>query len=191
MKIKNILIMFLITFVFLLGCSKGSRELHHLLPQEFRSQFEKAGVDVDKYTLELSRDTHQKIHKLKWNEEWQKFFEKNPNPTKSEIEKQLNKMLQKYNFKGKFDFYDYKTRKKTGESTSVNDNWIIKICTWIGTLLITIFGNSPLIAFLAAIGSTIFGFFGFSVPHPATVGCGCITVIIGIFAIIGIIVIIF
>ena len=75
---------------------------HHLLPQEFRAMFEKAGIDIEKYLVRLDPETHLKhVHGGApegglWNQTWQGFFGKTPTPTKAQIEAQLTAMRKQF-----------------------------------------------------------------------------------------------
>ncbi len=60
-------------------------ELHHVLPQQFRSQFENAGLNVDEATVRLPSSVHQAAHDVGWNSVWEDFFGANPNPSSAEI----------------------------------------------------------------------------------------------------------
>jgi len=70
-------------------------ELHHRLPREFRYRFEKAGINIEDYTMRLPRGLHRltpdNIHP-KYNAAWDQFFEKHPEPTKEEILQELAKI---------------------------------------------------------------------------------------------------
>jgi RHS repeat-associated protein len=75
-------------------------EIHHLLPRQFRQKFEQAGLDIEKYTKELPKSRHRLkpdgLHAQGpngWNQQWNKFFNENPNATKQQILDQLDKML--------------------------------------------------------------------------------------------------
>ena len=77
-------------------------EIHHLYPQQFREQFEKAGVDIDaeesQTILPKSLHTgapdgvHAGPYENSWNGQWDNFFQNNPNPSKQQIIDQLAKM---------------------------------------------------------------------------------------------------
>src|ERR1035441_7787168 len=58
-------------------------EQHHVLAQEFEDKFERAGIDADRYTVDLDRDNHQSVlHATdsdgSRNHEWAAFF-RDPN----------------------------------------------------------------------------------------------------------------
>jgi len=74
-------------------------EVHHLLPRQFKSVFAKAGLDIDKYTMELSRDAHRLnpggLHTRAggdWNGVWKKWIAENPNASKDAVLGQLETM---------------------------------------------------------------------------------------------------
>ncbi len=64
---------------------------HHLFPQQFRAQFERAGVNIDEFTVTVDRTTHLRgLHGNglpdlgmpgKWNQRWAEFFDANPSAT--------------------------------------------------------------------------------------------------------------
>jgi RHS repeat-associated protein len=67
-------------------------ERHHRLPREFRSEFAKAGINIEDYTMRLPRGLHRltpdNIHP-EYNAEWKRFFRKYPDPTKAQILEEL------------------------------------------------------------------------------------------------------
>ena len=76
----------------------GIIEQHHLLPQQFKKQFEKAGLDIEDYKIPLDKADHRLkpdgLHtgENNWNKQWSDFFRDNPDATKPEILNQLDKM---------------------------------------------------------------------------------------------------
>ena len=49
---------------------------HHIYPQQFRQEFERAGLDdIDNYTVTLYQFQHDVIHAEGWNRDWNAFFE--------------------------------------------------------------------------------------------------------------------
>lgn len=76
----------------------GVIEQHHLLPQQFKKQFEKAGLDIEKYKIPLEKVDHRLkpdgLHTgtNNWNKQWDDFFKQNPDAIKPEILDQLDKM---------------------------------------------------------------------------------------------------
>ncbi|WP_424831376.1 RHS repeat-associated core domain-containing protein [Ruegeria sp.] len=78
---------------------------HHLLPQQFRKQFARLGINIDDFTVALGRSTHLRgVHGKglnglpgKWNSRWADFFSKNPSPTKSQVLEHMNKLRREYN----------------------------------------------------------------------------------------------
>jgi RHS repeat-associated protein len=76
-------------------------ETHHLLPQEFKTNFERAGLDIEDpdYKLPMSKEDHRLkpdgIHaqgSQGWNQQWRRFFADNPNASREQIVMQLEKM---------------------------------------------------------------------------------------------------
>jgi hypothetical protein len=66
---------------------------HHVFPQKFKPFFEKLGISIDDYCMNLGEITHGRgIHGSgnlgmmpgKWNMKWSEFIEKNPNATQVE-----------------------------------------------------------------------------------------------------------
>jgi hypothetical protein len=77
---------------------------HHLLPQQFKSEFERVGLNIEDYKVELPRDFHKDIHGRgggeawtnSWNQQWKRFFRGNPNPTATEILRRLETMKKEF-----------------------------------------------------------------------------------------------
>lgn len=77
---------------------------HHLLPQKFRDFFGARGINVDKFTVELSQGQHlQGVHGRgdlltpgRWNQRWGEFIEANPSATAKEIYQHLGRMMDDY-----------------------------------------------------------------------------------------------
>ena len=143
-KITLIFLLFLFSFVFVFSIvhsGKASQyvpaeyEYHHIYPQQFRSEFEKMGINIDKYTIKILKKYH-KNHKA-INKSWEEFFAKHKNPTKAEVEEFAKAMLKKYNFGGEKDigkipFYNYLTRTKTGEFIDMAPSFFTKILDFFG-----------------------------------------------------------
>jgi large repetitive protein len=68
-------------------------ELHHVLPQQCRSVFARAGLDIDAAAVRLPSSVHQAAHDIGWNSVWGDFFTANPNPSKYDIVKQAGHMM--------------------------------------------------------------------------------------------------
>jgi hypothetical protein len=76
-------------------------EGHHTLPRQFRALFEKAGLNVDDYIVDIPESQHRLspdgVHAgprtTSWNGVWRNFFETNPTANKAEILKQRQKMM--------------------------------------------------------------------------------------------------
>jgi hypothetical protein len=77
-------------------------ERHHMLPRAFRKQFDRAGLDIEQFTMDLPVDAHRLrpagIHTgpNNWNKQWKGFFEQNDNPTQRQILDQLEKMKREF-----------------------------------------------------------------------------------------------
>jgi len=77
-------------------------EVHHLFPQQFRQQFEDAGIDIDAESSQtiLPKSLHtgapDGVHAGpaadSWNGQWKQFFQQNSNPSPQQIYDQLAKM---------------------------------------------------------------------------------------------------
>jgi uncharacterized protein RhaS with RHS repeats len=74
-------------------------EVHHLLPRQFKAFFSEAGLDIEEYTMKLSRDAHRTnpsgLHTKSggdWNGVWKKWISENPNATQEQILGQLDAM---------------------------------------------------------------------------------------------------
>jgi hypothetical protein len=74
------------------------------LPRQFKEQFERVGLNIENYTIDLPRDFHKNVHGRgggeawinSWNQQWDRFFRKNIDPSASEILKNLNKMKKEF-----------------------------------------------------------------------------------------------
>ncbi|WP_340140014.1 DUF2380 domain-containing protein [Desulfofarcimen acetoxidans] len=77
----------------------GIIEQHHLLPQQFKKQFEKAGLDIEKYKIPLDKADHRLkpdgLHTgtNNWNKQWDDFFKQYPEARQDQILNQLDKMM--------------------------------------------------------------------------------------------------
>ncbi|MCC6149419.1 MAG: DUF2380 domain-containing protein, partial [Planctomycetes bacterium] len=49
---------------------------HHLFPQKFRAWFEARGIDIDRYTFEMSKADHEVIHLMGYNKAWRKYIDR-------------------------------------------------------------------------------------------------------------------
>ena len=73
-------------------------EKHHQLPQQFIKQFEKVGLDIEEYAIDLGKAAHRlKPNGLhtgteNWNKQWKQFFDKTPDYSKQDVLDQLQKM---------------------------------------------------------------------------------------------------
>ncbi len=78
------------------GCEKTAG--HHVIPQQFRDDATRAGIDVDDYIIELDVSVHKRVHSEGWNKDWAAFFSEKR--TKDEVIEFIKKMLEKYGLKG-------------------------------------------------------------------------------------------
>ena len=110
-------------------------EYHHIYPQQLRAEFEKIGINIDNYTIKILKKYHQNHKAI--NKSWEEFFAEHKNPTEAEAKKFAVAMLRKYNFKSKYDvgriaFYNYITRKETGEFIDLTPNFFIRVLNFFG-----------------------------------------------------------
>lgn len=185
------------------GCSEGNKEIHHVFPQQFRGEFEKMGIDIDKYGIALTKETHRGVggglHSMGWNKKWAEFFTFNKSPTESQAMKHLEVMLSESGFQGEQQFVNYggaANGMKTGVVVLVkSQNRLLQVLGSLGEKFINLFGDttfgSSLISFLATVGVTFLGFFGIKIEHPVAVGVGLVVSIIGFLLAIGILYIAF
>ncbi|MBE7671694.1 DUF2380 domain-containing protein [Tenacibaculum piscium] len=191
MKIK--IIGFLLIALSLMSCSEGTEELHHVYPQKYRMAFKRAGIDIDTKTISVTKEVHRikkgnNIH-TKLMKEWDYFFKKNPNATKKQMEKFMQKTLTSRGVSGIIELKDYKSKLGTGSILTLSDNWFLKQSYKIGTSVIRLLGSTSwgvaILNFLAAIGTIILGIFGIKTGRTTAVGVGLIALIIGIPFLIG------
>jgi RHS repeat-associated protein len=57
------------------GAGAARPPRHHVFTQENRSWFQQHGVDIDRYTLELTQGEHTAAHSMGWNKEVQSFID--------------------------------------------------------------------------------------------------------------------
>ena len=71
------------------GSNGKNVSVHHRLPQQYRSQFEARGINIDSpvYTKLLDPTKHAKVHSSGYNKSWGIFFQNNPNATYVDIMK--------------------------------------------------------------------------------------------------------
>ena len=78
-------------------------EVHHTLPQKYRKQFEKLGINIDEPGNVVWREANG--HRKKSNvltSEWTRFMNRGKSPTKKQIYQFRDKMEKKY-FGNKYD----------------------------------------------------------------------------------------
>lgn len=75
-------------------------EDHHIFPQAFQEWFEQHGIDIESYTIALTKAAHRLkpggLHIKSggnWNAAWKRWIEEHPNATPQEIINQGKKFL--------------------------------------------------------------------------------------------------
>lgn len=181
---------------------EAQAELHHIFPQEMRQQFADKGINVDDFTIRITKKDHRleggiQYNPANWNKEMAEYCSQNPNATEKDLYGKAQKMLQNAGFKGKLNFYNYKTRKASTAKLAGSVAMVVTqqggILGFFGTLgdwLIKLFGGfsfgSTLIAFLASIGVTVLGWFGIKAEEPVAVGVGFVVCLFAIACFIGV-----
>jgi len=80
----------------------GIIEVHHQLPRQFQSQFERAGLNIEDFTIPMDKAAHRLkpdgLHtgSDNWNRQWQDFFNANPNAGQDAILEQLRIMQEAF-----------------------------------------------------------------------------------------------
>jgi hypothetical protein len=73
-------------------------EKHHLLPKQFIDFFKRAGLNIEEYTMEISKQEHRQspggLHTgtENWNKIWADFFKETLAPTRDQILNQLGRI---------------------------------------------------------------------------------------------------
>jgi len=103
-----------------------NRELHHVFPGKYKNKFERVNIDINNYTVLVTTKWHDKHGRGRgggaWGQEWVRFFNTNPKPTRKSIFRRLGKMCTTYNLANQV-FYRYdpsaacnhKKRKESGK----------------------------------------------------------------------------
>jgi RHS repeat-associated protein len=81
---------------------------HHLFPQTFSKFFRKKGINVDDFTVSIPETTHLRgIHGKglgnmpgRWNQEWERWIDKNPGANYREVYQQLGVMMDRFGLSG-------------------------------------------------------------------------------------------
>jgi hypothetical protein len=58
------------------GAGAARPPRHHLLTQEYRDWFRQRGVEIDRYTVELTEGEHTALHTMGWNDYIRRFVER-------------------------------------------------------------------------------------------------------------------
>ncbi|XXT17007.1 RHS repeat-associated core domain-containing protein [Sorangium sp. So ce429] len=77
---------------------------HHIFPQKFKTFFQARGVDIDKFTVEISQGHHlSSVHGRgelntpgRYNQRWAEFIEANPNATAKDIYQFGGRLMDEY-----------------------------------------------------------------------------------------------
>jgi hypothetical protein len=81
---------------------------HHIFPRQFEDFFAKRGVEIDDFTVPLTRGQHLKaVHGTgdtlspgRWNQVWEEFIRANPNATAKDIYQQAGRMMDEFGLSG-------------------------------------------------------------------------------------------
>lgn len=182
----------------------GAVEYHHIFPRQFREEFARQGINVDDFTIALTKKDHRGIGKglqyvpTNWNDEWNQWLQTNPHFTQKDAAAKAKDMLNEAGCKGEFHFYDYNTKKLSNATVGgasamfiCSNSWFLNVCGKLGYWLLKVLGGSniggQILALLAVIGSTVLGLFGIKAEHPVTIGVGLVCIILGILGIVGIV----
>ena len=161
-------------------------ELHHIFPQQFRSDFERIGINIDDSTIKIPKQLHQTIHSSGWNNKWQTYFQANPAITKAQVWSKVENMLGELGLTGRQELYKYSQSsvQKTGEIIVKHPVWILRFAGNIGETVVKWCGGtgigSVVIGFLSSVGTIVLGWFGVKADHPTLVGVGVLAILIGL-----------
>ncbi len=78
---------------------------HHLLPQRFRTEFARLGINVDDHLVVLPKEMHELIHGGgprggDWNNAWEAWLANNPNATPQDVFKQIGVFIYDFGLDG-------------------------------------------------------------------------------------------
>lgn len=135
MKIRRIFCGLYIILVILILCGKANADLHHIFPQEHERLFNSVGIDVNKYTIPLTREMHtgagnsihHKIYKFglnhDYNTSWNIFLHAvgiSHVPFSRELcFGYATLLLGEFGLTEVQEFYDYKKKAPTGETLKI------------------------------------------------------------------------
>jgi hypothetical protein len=58
------------------GAGAARPPRHHIFAQEYRDWFEGHGIDIDRFTIELTQGEHTALHTMGWNDQIERFIER-------------------------------------------------------------------------------------------------------------------
>lgn len=136
MKNANLsLLLVLAALFFVLVPHRGNSatyELHHVFPRSMSGYFNSVGINPDLWCIPLSAKDHRGkggagIHTMRFAcsggldylSSWRMFAQTNPRGPKESCFAFAALLLSEYGIRGKLDFYDYKTRRKTGKDVEL------------------------------------------------------------------------
>ena len=82
----------------LTGKSGEGKQAHHVLPQKFEAEFQKAGINIHNPIYGAWVDALHQSWSAAYNKEWQIFFEQHNAPTIEEILEMARYLAQKFGF---------------------------------------------------------------------------------------------
>jgi hypothetical protein len=196
---------------FLISCGDGINqpEYHHIFPNEYRSQFEKIGINVDDFTIKIPFSQHRGagtgIHTMQphYNDVFGKYLESNgqrfagmpQGQAQKEVRNYAEKLLSERGLRGEYEYYRYNPNSQgnlsgakiagSGAALTVGKGGFLTLCSKISKFFLRIGGN--IVGFLIHLGITVAGIFGIKLGEdsPFALILGIVTVILAIFALIG------
>ena len=81
---------------------RGVIEKHHLLPRQFKKDFQRAGLNIEDFVIRIPKGAHRVrpagLHtgRDNWNAQWRGFFDGTPNPSPQDILGELKRMKREF-----------------------------------------------------------------------------------------------
>jgi hypothetical protein len=80
---------------------------HHVFPQQFRKYFEKAGINIDRFTIQIPKSYHIDFVHPRWNNDWEAYLTINNDPTKAQLFEFGMQMINAYGLRQYWSWFGF------------------------------------------------------------------------------------